>query len=75
MLPVNYAGLALIVLGIGFMVAEVFVAGFGTLGIGGVIAFVIGSVMLIDTDVPGYGDSVDADRGCRGARAPCSCCS
>ncbi|HEY2337281.1 MAG TPA: nodulation protein NfeD [Burkholderiales bacterium] len=55
MLPVNYAGLALILLGIGLMVAEAFVPAYGSLGIGGVAAFVIGSVMLIDTDVPGYG--------------------
>jgi membrane-bound serine protease (ClpP class) len=55
LLPVNYAGLALILLGIGFMVAEAFVPAFGSLGIGGVIAFVIGSVILIDTDIPGYG--------------------
>ncbi len=54
-LPVNYAGLGLILLGIAFMVAEVFVSGFGVLGIGGVIAFVFGSVMLIDTDIPGFG--------------------
>lgn len=57
-LPVNYAGLALILLGIGFMVAEVFVASFGALGIGGVIAFVIGSVMLFQTGTPGYGISL-----------------
>jgi len=37
------------------MVAEVFIPSFGVVGIGGVIAFMIGSVMLIDTDVPGYG--------------------
>ncbi|HEX6828038.1 MAG TPA: nodulation protein NfeD [Burkholderiales bacterium] len=55
MLPVNYAGLALIALGIGFMVGEVFLPSFGSLGIGGVIAFVIGSLMLIDTEVPGFG--------------------
>ncbi len=55
MLPVNYAGLALIALGIGLMIAEAFVPAFGSLGIGGVIAFVVGSVILIDTDVPGYG--------------------
>jgi len=54
LLPVNYAGLALIVLGIGFIVAELFIASYGALGIGGVIAFVLGSVMLIETDVPGY---------------------
>jgi membrane-bound serine protease (ClpP class) len=55
LLPINYAGLGLIVLGVAFMVAEAFVPSFGALGIGGVIAFVIGSVILIDTDVPGYG--------------------
>jgi membrane-bound serine protease (ClpP class) len=55
LLPVNYAGLALILLGIGFMVAEVFLPAFGSLGIGGLIAFVVGSVILIDTDIPGFG--------------------
>ena len=55
MLPVNYAGLALILLGIGFMVGEAFFPAYGSLGIGGLIAFVIGSVILIDTDIPGYG--------------------
>ncbi|MCI0400162.1 MAG: nodulation protein NfeD [Gammaproteobacteria bacterium] len=49
-LPVNYAGLALIILGIVFMISEMFVSSFGVLGIGGVIAFVIGSVILFDTD-------------------------
>ncbi len=53
LLPVNYAGLALIILGIGFMVAEAFLPAYGSLGIGGVIAFVVGSVILID--VPGFG--------------------
>jgi membrane-bound serine protease (ClpP class) len=55
MLPVNYAGLALILLGIGFMTAEVFVPAYGSLGVGGGIAFVMGSVMLIDTEDPGFG--------------------
>ena len=55
MLPVNYAGLALIVLGIGFMVAEAFTPSFGALGVGGLIAFVIGSVILFESDkVPGF---------------------
>ena len=54
LLPVNYAGLALMLLGIAFMVAEAFFPAYGSLGVGGVIAFVIGSVILIDTDVPGY---------------------
>ena len=54
-MPINYAGLALMTLGIVLMIAEAFVPSFGALGVGGVIAFIIGSVMLIDTDVPGYG--------------------
>jgi len=55
MLPVNYAGLALVALGIGCMVAELFLPTFGALGVGGIIAFAFGAVMLIETDVPGFG--------------------
>ncbi|MFH0340706.1 MAG: nodulation protein NfeD [Chromatiales bacterium] len=58
LLPVNYAGLALIAVGIAFMVAELFAFGFGALGIGGVIAFVIGSVILFDPDISGYAPSL-----------------
>jgi len=47
-LPVNYAGVALVLLGIVFMVAEVFVPSFGALGIGGVAAFVFGSIILFN---------------------------
>lgn len=54
LLPVNFAGLALIILGVILIVAETFVASFGALGIGGVIALVIGSIILIDSDVPGF---------------------
>ena len=57
-LPVNYAGLALLALGIMFMLAEVFVPSFGALGFGGVIAFVIGSVILFDKDGTGYAVSL-----------------
>ncbi|MDD3528466.1 MAG: NfeD family protein, partial [Gallionellaceae bacterium] len=57
LMPVSYVGLVLIVLGIGFMLAEAFLPSFGALGLGGVVAFVLGSVMLIDTDLPGYGIS------------------
>ena len=55
MLPVNYAGLALVLLGITFIVAETFLPAYGSLGVGGIVAFVIGAVMLIDTDLPGFG--------------------
>jgi membrane-bound serine protease (ClpP class) len=55
LLPINYAGLALIVVGVAFIVAEAFVPSFGSLGIGGVIALVIGAVILIDPEAaPGY---------------------
>jgi len=53
-LPISYAGLGLILLGIAFMVAEAFMPSFGTLGIGGVVAFVVGSIILFDVDTPGY---------------------
>ena len=53
-LPVNYAGLGLILLGVILLIAEAFVPSFGTLGIGGTVAFVFGSIMLLDTDIPGF---------------------
>jgi membrane-bound serine protease (ClpP class) len=53
-LPVNYAGLALILLGLAFMIAEAFLPSFGILGIGGVIAFIVGSIILLDTHSPYY---------------------
>jgi membrane-bound serine protease (ClpP class) len=55
LLPVNYAGLALVLLGLMLMVAEAFLPTFGVIGFGGIVAFVAGALMLIDTDVPGYG--------------------
>ena len=54
MLPVNYAGFALLVLGIILMIGEAVAPSFGALGIGGIISVVIGSIILIDTDVPGF---------------------
>ena len=53
LLPVNWAGLALIGLGLGLMIAEAFTPSFGALGLGGIATFVIGSVILIDSDTPG----------------------
>ena len=58
-LPVNYAGLALIALGVILMVAETFVPSFGALGLGGIAAFVFGSIILLDEDVPGFEVSRD----------------
>jgi membrane-bound serine protease (ClpP class) len=55
MLPINYAGLALVLLGIAFFVAEAFVPSYGVLGIGGVAAFAFGALLLIDSELPGYG--------------------
>lgn len=57
-LPVNYAGLALLSLGLIFMLAEAFVPSFGALGIGGVIGFVIGSIILFDQDQAAYAVSL-----------------
>ena len=54
-LPVNYAGVGLIVLGVALMGAEFALPSFGSLGIGGLVALVIGSLILFDTDVPGFG--------------------
>lgn len=53
-LPLDYAGLALLLLGIALMVVEAITPTVGVLGLGGVISFVIGAAMLIDTNVPEY---------------------
>ena len=53
-LPLNYAGLALILLGVGLMVAEAVTPTFGVLGVGGVAAFVIGAAMLLEHEAPGF---------------------
>lgn len=45
-MPVNYTGLALIILGIIFMITEAFAPSFGALGIGGIAAFSVGSIIL-----------------------------
>ncbi|MBC3487795.1 nodulation protein NfeD [Pseudomonas sp. SWRI50] len=55
LLPVSYAGVALILLGLAFMIAEAFLPSFGVVGFGGIVAFVVGAVILMDTDVPGFG--------------------
>lgn len=50
-LPMNYSGLVLIFFGIMFMIAESFTPTFGALGLGGAVAFVWGSMLLVD---PGH---------------------
>lgn len=54
MLPINYAGLALIALGIAFFTAEAYVPSYGALGIGGVASFAFGALLLIDSDLPDF---------------------
>jgi membrane-bound serine protease (ClpP class) len=58
LLPINFAGVALMALGLGLMVAEAFAPAFGALGLGGVAAFVVGSLILIDSNAPGFGVSI-----------------
>ena len=53
LLTVNYAGLALMALGIGLIVTEFFMPAFGSLGVGGLAAFVIGSIILFDNHAAG----------------------
>ena len=53
-LPVNYAGVGLILLGIALMIGEAFAPSFGILGIGGAIAFVLGATIMFDSDIPGF---------------------
>jgi membrane-bound serine protease (ClpP class) len=64
-LPINTTGLALLGLGVALLVAELFVPSFGVIGIGGVIAFVLGSVLLFDAS----GTGLAVDRGLIGAAA------
>ena len=54
LLPVNYAGLGLVLLGLAFIIAEAFLPSFGTLGIGGAVALIIGSVILFEPGAAGY---------------------
>lgn len=54
LLPVNYAGLGLILLGVVLLIVETTLPTFGAAGFGGLVAFVLGSVLLMDRDVPGY---------------------
>jgi membrane-bound serine protease (ClpP class) len=54
LLPINYAGVALVLLGIGLMVTEAHIGAFGVIGVGGIIAFVIGAIMMFPSGTPGF---------------------
>ena len=56
--PVNYAGLALILVGVALLVAEAFAPSFGALGLGGTVAIIMGSIMMFDSGIPGFGISI-----------------
>ena len=56
-IPVNYAGLALIIVGVALMVAEAYAPSFGALGLGGITAFIFGAIIMFDSGVPGFGIS------------------
>jgi membrane-bound serine protease (ClpP class) len=58
-LSVNYGGLALVLLGVALLIAEAFLPTFGVLGVGGLIAFVLGSLFLFDAE----GSGVQVARG------------
>ena len=54
LLPINYAGAALVLIGIGLMIAEAHIGAFGAIGVGGVAAFVIGALMMFPSRAPGF---------------------
>jgi membrane-bound serine protease (ClpP class) len=54
LLPVNYSGAALLLLGVGLMIAEAHIGAFGVIGVGGIIAFVIGAIMMFPPGAPGF---------------------
>ena len=70
MLPVNWAGVALIALGLALMISEVFLPSFGALGIGGFIAFIVGGLMLFDADHPIIDVSFPSSSGSRSRARP-----
>ena len=54
LLPISYAGVALVLLGIGLMLAEAHIGAFGAIGVGGIVAFVIGAIMMFPSGTPGF---------------------
>ena len=58
MLPVNWAGVGLVAAGTAMMIAEAFLPSFGVLGVGGIVAFVLGGLFLSNTGIPGFDLSI-----------------
>ncbi len=58
LLPIDYAGAALLLLGVGLMIAEVHIGAFGALGVGGIAAFTIGAILMFPRGAPGFGLSL-----------------
>jgi len=54
LLPINYAGLALLLIGIACIITEVLITSFGIIGISGIVAFIVGSIFLFDSHSPSY---------------------
>ena len=54
LLPINYAGAGLVLLGAVLMAAEAHIGAFGAIGIAGIVAFVIGAIMMFPSSVPGF---------------------
>ena len=56
-IPINYAGAALVIVGIGLMIAEIHIGAFGALGVGGIVAFVIGALLMFPARAAGFAPS------------------
>lgn len=54
LLPLNFAGVGLLILAVALMAAEALTPSFGILGTGGIVAFVLSATLLFDSDIPGF---------------------
>jgi membrane-bound serine protease (ClpP class) len=54
LLPIDYAGAGLLLLGVALIIAEIHIGAFGALGVGGVAAFTIGAIMMFPSGAPGF---------------------
>jgi membrane-bound serine protease (ClpP class) len=73
-LPINYAGVALIAFGIALLILEVKVTSYGALAVGGVISLLLGSMMLIDSPLPELQIGCASSFRWSAASPRCSCC-